>query len=359
MVRDAGVPSRDRSHLSSPSTRPGLLALGWAVLSMSFVTPSLSAQERERERSRSGPSVLTLIASTRAMGLGGAFRVGGDGDHAIFHHPALISGQGFDLSLGGVYDRDGGRDRHRDRERDDDRSPDDAIHLTLSASGTWLGGNVAAGLAVFDYGGHRDIDLPRERERDPARGGRSATAADFSWGVTEFVGTVGYGRSLFGFDVGAAGKVIGWTAGGARARTVAADVGVAREIGPVATALTVQNLGPDLEIGGRHVPVSRRVVLGAGTRRRAAVGPLDVGGAVQVVREHGGEVWAGGGVEVAYWPIVRRVFIARIGVAGGTEGDGSPLTFGAGFEGDRVRLDYGYRDGGGVTGPHRVGISIR
>ncbi len=284
------------------------------------------------------------------MALGGAFWTGGNADHTVFHHPALISGQGFDLSLGGIFSRKDGN-RQRDREAERDRGPDDAIHLTLSASGSWLGGNVAVGLAVFDYGG--DIDIQRERGR--SNGG----ASRFSWGATEFVGTVAYRRTLFGFGAGAAGKVVGWTVGGTRSRTVAVDVGVSRTFWQLTTALTVQNLGPDLEMRGRGLPLSRRVVLGVGTQRRAPVGPLDIGGAVQVAREYGGDIVPGGGVEVAYWPVVRRVFIGRIGVVRVVEGDGSPVTFGAGFEGDRVRLDYGYRDRGPETGPHQIGISIR
>lgn len=349
-----------RTNWSRPVRPP--LALAWCALTALSGAASLPAQERQRERTWSGPPILTLIASTSATGLGGAFRTGGNADHAVFHHPALISGQGFDLSLGGIFSRKGDGDRRRDRrDRDHDRDygPDDAIQVTLSASGSWLGGSVAAGLAVFDYGGDIDLGAPRERDGGPVRGGRLTGVGAVSWGATEFVGTVGYSRDLFGFGVGAAAKVVGWTAGRARSRTVAADVGLSRTFWRLTTALTVQNLGPDLEMGGRDVPLSRRVVLGAGTQRRAPVGPLDVGGAVQVAREYGGDIVPGGGVEVAYWPIQRRVFIARIGVVRVVDGDGSPVTFGAGFEGDRVRLDYGYRDRGPETGPHQIGISIR
>jgi len=332
------------------------LALAWCALASLAGATSLPAQERERERTWSGPRILTLVTSTRAMGLGGAFWTGGNADHAVFHHPALISGQGYDLSLGGIFSRKGDGDRQRDRA-EQGRDPDDAIHMTLSASGSWLGGNVAVGLAVFDYGG--DIDIQRERGRSNGGASRPVAAGAISWGATEFVGTVAYRRTLFGFGAGAAGKVVGWTVGGVRARTVAVDVGVSRTFWQLTTALTVQNLGPDLAMRGRDVPLSRRVVLGVGTQRRAPVGPLDIGGAVQVAREYGGDIVPGGGVEVAYWPVVRRVFIARIGVVRVVEGDGAPVTFGAGFEGDRVRLDYGYRDRGPMTGPHRIGISIR
>ena len=363
MLPNAKTLPRNRGHLLSLLTRPVLPALAWIVLASLCGAISLSAQERERERDHPpGPPILELLASTRALALGGAFWVG-SGAHAVFHHPALISGQGFDLSLGGSYRGDGDNDRHdRDHESrehgrqgylsdDDDshRARHDAIHMVLGASGAWLGGTVAAGLAVFDYGAGGDHD-----------GSDRAVAAGGSWrGATEFVGTVGYAREIFGFDVGAAAKVVGQSVAWGRARTVAVDVGVARGIGPVSAALTVQNLGRDLMLGSTRTPLPKRVVLGAGTGGRRAVGPLDIGGAVQVAREGGGEIVPGGGIEIAYWPIVRRVFIVRVGAGRVVEGDGLPVTFGAGFEGDRIRVDYSYSEHDPMLGAHQIGISIR
>ena len=346
------------------------LALLLPLSLLLFRAPCVEAQDRDRHRLPPGPPILELLTSTRALALGGAFRIG-SGAHAVFHHPALISGQGLDFSLGGSYRGDGDNDR---RERDDSREHDrqgygsddddsqrarhDAVYMALSASGAWLGGTVAAGLAVFDYGARRDLDVPR-RGRTPSERDRS-DAVGRSWpGATEFVGTVGYAREVFGFDVGAAAKVVGQTLAGARGRTVALDFGVAREIGPVSAALSVQNLGPDLGLGGGCTPLPKRVVLGAGTQGRRPVGPLDIGGAVQVAREGGGEIVPGGGVEIAYWPIVGRVFIVRIGAARVVVGDGLPVTFGAGFEGDRIRVDYSYSEHEPMVGAHRVGISIR
>ena len=372
MLRNARTLPRNRGHLLSLLTRPALRALAWIPLAFLCGAISLPAQERERGRDHPPrPPILELLASTRALALGGAFWIG-SGAHAVFHHPALISGQGFDLSLGGSYRGDGDNDRHdRDHESrehgrqgyasdDDDsrRARHDAIHMVLGASGAWLGGTVAAGLAVFDYGagGYRDGS---ERECTRTEGDR-ADAAGRSWrGATEFVGTVGYAREVFGFDVGAAAKVVGQSVAGARARTVAVDFGVARGIGPVSAALTVQNLGVDLMLGSTRTPLPKRVVLGAGTGGRRAVGPLDIGGAVQVAREGGGEIVPGGGVEIAYWPIVRRVFVVRVGVGRVVEGDGLPVTFGAGFEGDRIRVDYSYSEHDPMLGAHQIGISIR
>ena len=67
----------------------------------------------------------------------------------------------------------------------------------------------------------------------------------------------------------------------------------------------------------------------------------------------------GGGIEVAWWPILRRVFIARVGVTRAVQAGESPLTFGAGFAGDRIRIDYGYGELGHGLAPHRIGVAIR
>ena len=53
--------------------------------------------------------VLELTTNTRAHALGGALWPGSG--HALFHHPSLIPSQGFDLSVGVVYDRDDDGDR--------------------------------------------------------------------------------------------------------------------------------------------------------------------------------------------------------------------------------------------------------
>ena len=327
-----------------------------------FLAAPVEGQTRERPNRPTGPSILKLQASTRAHALGGAFWPGSG--HALFHHPSLIPSQGFDLSVGGVYDRDDDGDRdHASRDRDDGRhQADDALYTALSVATGWMGGSVSVGLAVLDSRYSPDIDVGRGRERDltPAERARLAAAGRLRRSSTEFVGVVGYTReAVFGIDVGAAAKLVGLTAGGQGGRAGALDLGASRDFGRLTAALTVQNLGPDLELAGGQVPLPRRLVLGAGTRGRAPVGPLDIGGALQVAYERGGEIVPGGGVEIAYWPIQRRVFILWIGAVRVVEGDGLPVTFGAGFEGDRIRLDYGFSDRDPVVGPHRFGVSIR
>lgn len=282
-----------------------------------------------------GPLVLRLAASTRATALGGAFW-NGDGANAVFHHPALIAGEGF----GGSRQRIGG-----------------ATHMVLSGSRGWLGGAVAAGVSFLEYGTNADSPLDLPRETAALIGGGDLAAS-------EYVAALGYADEVFGMDVGVAAKLIGQRLGGLRGSTTAVDLGLGREIGRVTAALAVQNLGSALKLGRYEVPLARRVVVGAGTNGRAPVGPLDIGGAIQIAREGDGEIVPGGGLEFAWWPVQRRVFIVRIGAVRRLRAeDGSPFTFGAGFEGDRIRIDYAYR--GDYThldvgaDQHSIGIAIR
>ncbi len=316
-------------------TRIGFLATGLTlvlVLGAASTRPA-TAQDADGRDPVPGPLVLKLSSSTRAMGLGGAFWAG-DGANAVLHHPALIAGEGF----GGSRRKIGG-----------------AMHLALSGSRTWLGGGVAAGISFLQYGTSARTPLKLPREVAALIGGGHASAS-------EYVASLGFADELYGVDVGVAAKVVGQSLGGRRASTVAVDLGVARSIGRVTTALSVQNLGRALQLGRYDVPLARRVVVGAGTGGRAPVGPFDLGGAVQIAREGDGEIVPGGGLEVAWWPVQRRIFIVRIGAVRVVEGDSSPLTFGAGFEGDRIRIDWAYRDYSHKdlrAAAHSIGIAFR
>lgn len=293
----------------------------------------LRAQDANGADPVPGPLILELSSSTRAMGLGGAFWAG-TGANAVFHHPARIAGEGF----GGFRTTIGG-----------------ATHLGLSGSRAWFGGSIAAGISFLEYGTSAESPLALPREVSALIGGGHMSAS-------EYVAALGFADEVFSVDVGVAAKLVGQRLGGLGGNTVAVDLGVARSIGRVITALTVQNLGRGLKLGRQEVPLARRVVVGAGTAGRAPVGPLDLGGAVQIAREGDGEIVPGGGLEVAWWPVQRRVFIVRIGAVRVGDEHSSPLTFGFGFEGDRIRIDYAHReyrhDDLGASS-HSIGIAFR
>ncbi len=296
-----------------------------------------------------GPLVLELPVGARAVALGGAFWTAGDEAGAIFHHPSLIAGNGFGMSW--------------QRFHDPSLIVDGVGFLTMSGSAEWMGGAVGGGLALMEYNtnGEEPWAWPRSVVDLGGNGNEAASA---------YVAAGGYSREIGGFTVGGAVKAVGLRVGTTSGVAGAVDVGASTELGPATVALTVQNLGPDLrmEFGGPTVPLARRVTLGAGAGR-VPFGPLDVGGAARVTRTGRGEFVAGGGVEVAWWPILRRVFIARAGLVRMPDDiDGSfyELTFGGGFAGDRIRLDYAYQRHGRrqseyppLTVSHTFGLSFR
>ncbi len=312
--------------------RGGTLAL-WLVL-LTLVEPlSLVGQEPSGGDSlRPGPVILELAWNPRAAAMGGAFWTHGNESGAVFHHPALLSfsGEGFGGSL--------------------HRFGSGATLLAMSGSGEWFGGAAGVGVALLEYGvtSESAVDLPK-RARALAVGGGVA--------ASEFVAVAGFAKEVAGVGVGGVVKGVGQRLGAHRGTTVGVDLGTRVNLGPAALALTVQNLGPGLELAGTKVPMARRVVLGAGVGR-APVGPFDIGAAVQVVRDGAGNVSPGGGVEIAWWPVLRRLFIMRIGAVRVQEGT-SPFTFGCGFAGDRIRLDYAYQGFDASGNSHSFGIAFR
>ena len=338
-VGDSGPVGMNRRWIAAAGFGHGLraaaflLACAWAGPSGSAIAQEQAGSTRSQASPSPGPLGLKLAASTRAAALGGAFWTG-DGADAVLHHPALIGGEGF----GGSRQRIGG-----------------ATHLTLSGSGAWLGGAVSAGVSLLEYGTSADspLELPRRTAALIEGGGMAAS---------EYVAALGYADEMFGVDLGVAAKLIGQRLGGLRGSTTAVDVGAASDIGPFTAALSVQNLGRALKVGRYDVPLARRVVLDIGSGGRVPAGPLDMGAAVRVAREGGGEIVPGGGVEIAWWPVQRRIFIARVGLMRRVEGQTSPFTFGAGFEGDRIRIDYAYGEymhEDLSADSHRIGIAFR
>jgi len=303
------------------------LTLAALVAFVASVTPAyLDAQTPGRE-----PAVVEVPASTRAVGLGHAYQVGAPDPDVLFYNPAHLGSA--DGLLAGIHTFGG-----------------DALGLTLSAARSYFGGAVGIGVQALD------LDTPGPGLRD---GGLDPVVTDDDAGVSELVGTVGYARTLFGFRVGAAAKLIAQRFASARQASAAVDVGIGRRVGPVTLGLAVQNLGPDRELGAREkVQQPLRGTLSAGGYGWQ-LGPLDVGGAAAVSLRDDEEVVAGGGVELAYWPIRGRTFIARVGARSIPEGDAFPVTIGAGYRGDELVLDYAFQAVDDRDGIHRVTVGWR
>jgi len=262
---------------------------------------------------RAAPA-LELASGARAAGLGGAAQLGvADPDH-LFRHPAYLGSGGFRATAW--------------------LTDVDASLLTLSAGTSAFGGTVALGIRAAEWDGAAPAGSTGGLDGivGPGDVGRSTTAA-----------TLGYRREVpLGLELGVAATLVADRADAVRARTVAFDVGVGGEAGPVGFALSARNLGADLEFGG-DVPLPTTYELGAGAYGYR-LGPLDLGVAGRLGVQDDDEFVYGGGLELGYYPIQGRTFIVRVGGQNVPAGEDSPLTLGGSFRGDDLTLDYAWRE---------------
>jgi len=290
-----------------------------AVLLLQSVgaTPS-RAQSRNR-----GPIILELAASTRALALGNAFFLEpGDAD-AVFYHPGLVGrAQGMGASIR--------------------RFSTPGTLSTLSAGRSWFGGGVALGIQHLGYevpaDGVETIEDILNLSGDEASLREVGDA-----GASELVLSVGYGKTLFGAQVGAVGKFIEQRLGHRRASTAAVDLGVTTTQGPVTVGASVQNLGPSMTLAGGEVPLPTRFTLGASSRP-TPVGPLDLALSSSLSYRLEGDVVPALGLEVGYWPVTGRTFVGRIGYRYlSNDFSAVPFTFGGAFLGDDIALEYAFQ----------------
>ena len=279
------------------------------------------------------PRVLELPASTRAMALGDAYMMNARHADALFYHPALLAGaSGFGLDL--------------------QRWGASSSSTTLSAARQWMGVGIGVGLQTLQYG------APAEGF-EAAPGGQDHLFTLGASPVSERIATVGIARELFGIDIGVATKLVEERVGAARDAGLLFDFGVSTDLGPLTAGLTYRNVGSDLSVGGRDVARPDAVTLGVGTYGEQ-LGILDIG-ITSAVTYVGDEVIPSGGVEIGYWPIRGRTFVARIGARRVPGGDASPLSLGFAFWGDNITLDWAFQpvDVDGASGTHRFGVRWR
>ena len=282
---------------------------------------------------RNAPLVLELPASTRALGLGGAFVLTGTASDALFYHPALVnSARGFGIDV--------------------QRYGSESTLGTLSGATSLGGGGLAVGVQVLSF-------AMRGPAVDFIADDADALLRSGPWGASEMVATIGYGRVIAGFRIGTAGKIIEQRIGRDRDAAAALDIGVARRILGITWGISAQNLGRGLATGfSDALPLPHRLTLGASTRSRP-VGPLDVLAAAAVSRRRDGELIPAGGIEISWWPIVGRTFTGRIGMRRVPGDGGSPVTVGVAFTTDDYTLEYAFEEFDSPGAAHRLGLRWR
>lgn len=318
--------------------RPATLFALALSAAMAAGSDAVLAQSAGDASGGGGVVIGRLPASTRTLALGGAPALGNPDPDGLFRNPALAQGargMGFHL-----HDYTG-----------------TSKLVAMAGGAAWLGGGVGLGLRSAEYriptvGTGLPEARPGDRMASSLRNGEPGTA------VSETALTAAYGRTLKGFRVGAAASWLRVRAGSESDVTGFVDLGVARAVGPVTVGLSGGGLAPSLDLapGLRRVP--KWLTAGAGSRTRQ-VGPLDLAGALSLTVVEGGKLEAGGGLEVAWWPIQGRTFVGRVGLGGSEIRDASLPTLGAAFLGDSFTLEYAWRDVGGSRGLHAVGLRFR
>lgn len=281
--------------------------------------------------------VLESPTSTEAMAYGNAPDLFSQSPALLFFNPAL---------LGQTSGAEGGLQRYGG----------EGTLATLVGAGAFQGGGFAVGLQYMRYG--TELPLPGAQDL------QSVAISEGAVGVTEIVGSVGYGRDLLGLKVGAALKYVEQSLDGRRDEGIAVDLGLATDLGPLMVSLVGRNFGADLEIDDvvsgatTRLELPSLIAVGASTDG-FEVGPLDMLLTTQVSRRRDGEVVPAGGVEVSYWPLSGYTFRLRGGLQRVVDDARSPFTVGAAVTGDDITIEYAFQSFDGGGGAHRFGLRWR
>ena len=239
---------------------------------------------------------------------------------------------------------------------------------TAVAARQWLGGGIGIGLPVLHFGAHGPGGYT-------APSGQAHLFDAGSLPVSERVATIGYAREIKGFNLGLAIKLIEervafnkFVASDARTRDGAVwfDAGISKTFFALTTSLSYQNNGDRL-FAGEYLgdyQVADRITLGVSSSGMQ-FGIFDYGitaaiTQVRTFKEDSATIPAAG-LEISYWPIRGRTFVARAGVQRTPYyEDASPFTFGFAYWGDNLVLEWSFQGmEQSELRTHRFGVSWR
>jgi len=278
-----------------------------------------------------GPIVLQLPASTRAIGFGNAYVAVRDPE-AVFYNPAELGVRpGVAVSV----------------ERYGSASTAGAVASSYVFGPFGFG--IGAQLLDFRTGSIAYPDVAPNGEQ---------LGLDLPLAASSLVAATAIEMAYKGIRWGLTGKFARDQVGIRRDGVLLADLGAAKEIGPVSVGATIQNLGAGAKIFGTSAALPTRAVLGASSAG-LPWGPVDVAASAAVSVRRGGRVAPAGGVEFGYMPIDGVIFAGRVGGRLPEKDAESPLTLGASFTFDRLSIDYGFETYQGNGDGHGIGIRVR
>ncbi len=296
-----------------------------------------------QDTSRPGPPILQLVGSTRALGLGGAYVIGGADPDAIFFNPVLLQNpRGVSMAV----------------QRYGSSSTLGSVAFTTDVG-------LGVGVRVLDYTAGPARGL-QQFGSPLALGAKRAFSA-----AGEVEGVLGYTRTVKKIRLGVAGKWVQHYGAGVGGGAPAFDIG--STINPfnwLSVALSVQDIGSGIDVSGVTHEFDTRALLLVSTRSKV-VGPLDLLLAGRLSAGEGDDPLGAVGIEASYFPFGGLTFFARAGGRFGTRTLGhnalgvsedieeSAFTAGAGVSYNRVSLDYAWEPFSGAADAHRIGVRVR
>jgi len=330
------------------------MALRRSVLAVALLLPSsVVAQKLGKNGGPYAPLILLLPSGPRTLALGNTGVAGRDDDVIFFNPAQLVIARGFSGSI--------------------ERYSATSAGGALSAVTRFNTGGIAIGMRMVDYEAVPDGYPPtRGTMLDPAVG--NGTSLEM---------TVGVGQLIKGVRVGLAGKYVEDNAPALRASRGAVDLGVSKDFfGPYTFALAVQNLGssvtvpcdvaresaagtldcvppPGLPPFPRQftsVRLPLRTTFGVQTQR--PVGQFDLMATAAVSALRAGWLGASGGAELGYSWLDGYSVALRAGARSTLPGEAA-FTAGAGFNMDRLSIDYAAEALTGSRFGQRIGLRVR
>ena len=339
------------SHLSRKGW--GCFALGAVTLAAGGAASCLEAQGRSALLPRSlsqapggtselampragyeGPLVLRLPSSARNLGMANAGVSSNDGD-AIFYNPGMLTqARGVAVSV----QRFGGQ----------------AMAGSFGSVQTLGSLSVGVGAQVLQFNADMYDPIASVKQGAP----RLSDGGDVPAASTAL--TLGVGRTIKGYRLGAAVKYAEERLGAVRDGVLALDMGLNMAAGPATFAVSVQNIGAGPDLYTLNGPLPTRLTIGYGGGLFPVWEQWDIGMQTQISVERDGFVRPAGGVELGYVPIEGVALVVRTGFRLPREKDEPLVTGGLGLTADRYALDYAIEPmRGNRPASHRVGFRIR
>ena len=293
----------------------------------SFAVPSAA----ESQARGVGPLVLQLPASTRAAGFGNAYVAVREAE-AVFYNPANAGRAPLVAASAQRYGSE-------------------AVLAGFAGSFAFGPAGVGIGAQLVDY----HVPLPSYPDLAPNGEQLTRTAP---YPASSVVAAMSLAIPFKGIRWGVAAKVAQDRVAALRDGVLLADVGAAKEIGPVSLGVAVQNLGTSAKVFGTSAALPTRATIGF-SGGGLPVGPLDFGASAALSVRRGGRVTPAGGGEFSYLIIDGVAIAGRLGARLPEKNGELPVTMGGSFSFDRLTLDYAFEPYHGEGSGHRVGIRVR